>query len=1167
MAIFRGTGGSVGSTNNSIVSAVTTQAGIATTKAGEASASATTATTKASEASASATTASTEATEATASATTASTKATEANTAKTGAETAQTAAESARDTAQTHANTANNSSVQTVAGISTQVQNVNNIRTEIQNVDTIKTDVSSVSGLSDELDTIVNKYDGTTNASGDNKNIVQIDTVADNIASVNNVGNNIANVNAVHSNASNINTVAADGTDIGTVSSNISNVNTVAGISSNVTTVAGLEAKMDTVIADASDIGAVAGNIGDVTTVSGINSEVDTVAGIAAKVTTVADNITDVQNADTNAANASTSASQAANSASAAGASATTASTKATEASNSATAASNSATTATTKATEAAGSATTAGTSASTATTKASEASASATTATTKAGEAASSASAASGDATTSTTKASEASASATSAATSATNSQTAANAWSGYFNTYLGSYSAPPTVDSQGNALQTGAFYYDTGAGSNTVGLYVYNGSTWVYSTNYNNVTAPYILAQDLNANGNDIISVGNVGIGITSPVLAKLNIKQSSVLDNNGLNGIRIDHSTGTAYSGLGLHYSNTVLTAGEAGGTTSTNLLFRTAITGSETERMRISYRGFVGIGESNPTAPLHIKATTNVPLLLETTHSGGNSRIRFRNENHDKNLGVNNDGQFTLFDITNTKTPFTIANNVSSNTFVINGQSKVGIGTNAPDAKLDVVGDIASTGAIITNGIVSIESATPRLRFKETDLSGNNFEFRNSGGNFIGRTSSDDFATQQNRMVLKSNGDVQFYEDTGTTPKLFWDASEESLGVGTNTPAEALHVTGNIRLGDTSPAEVYTNSSELRLGVDRNNDNDTSNITFYTNNDEKVCINKDGKVGIGTSSPTQRLHIDGGAGNAIARLQGDATLRIDFGTSSDPDAGRIEYLSTSNAMRLFTANTERMRINSSGNVGIGTSSPDTLLEVVGANPILTIRDSEYSQASTNATLRLAESGGSDTLGNYWDINHTSNGQLRFVQDKDGANNERMRIDASGHVIVPAGITLGTAAGTYNAANTLDDYEEGNWTMSLREEGTGNISSSTNTNCKYTKIGRVVHVQGHIVDINNDALTGTGNLQIIGLPFTQTSDGGTRGHGSCQVNGFAGSNVEKGLFVQGQSNTNYCVIKYNSAGTGASIVSVTALANADSSDLFFSLTYTTT
>ena len=92
------------------------------------------------------------------------------------------------------------------------------------------------------------------------------------------------------------------------------------------------------------------------------------------------------------------------------------------------------------------------------------------------------------------------------------------------------------------------------------------------------------------------------------------------------------------------------------------------------------------------------------------------------------------------------------------------------------------------------------------------------------------------------------------------------------------------------------------------------------------------------------------------------------------------------------------------------------------------------------------------------------------------------------ERARIDSSGHLIVPEGITLGTAAGTYNAANTLDDYEEGTWTPSIGGDATYVLQTGT-----YTKIGNVVHISARL-HIN---IKGTGSgTTFSGLPFTNGS-----------------------------------------------------------------------
>ena len=106
-------------------------------------------------------------------------------------------------------------------------------------------------------------------------------------------------------------------------------------------------------------------------------------------------------------------------------------------------------------------------------------------------------------------------------------------------------------------------------------------------------------------------------------------------------------------------------------------------------------------------------------------------------------------------------------------------------------------------------------------------------------------------------------------------------------------------------------------------------------------------------------------------------------------------------------------------------------------------------------------------------------------------------NSAPSEKMRIDSSGHAIIPAGVTLGTAAGVYSAANTLDDYEEGTWTPTFTNGVGFNASTTASVAGTYTKIGNMVHVEASFyLTGNNSAVTTSDMIDVAGLPFTMSA-----------------------------------------------------------------------
>jgi len=209
----------------------------------------------------------------------------------------------------------------------------------------------------------------------------------------------------------------------------------------------------------------------------------------------------------------------------------------------------------------------------------------------------------------------------------------------------------------------------------------------------------------------------------------------------------------------------------------------------------------------------------------------------------------------------------------------------------------------------------------------------------------------------------------------------------------LGIGTASPAGILDVAGDgpYYFGNTSDDTTksspivfrqhnsgtesegfmgmmgYSNSTDVNdiyIGGGLGDYNGATNIYLRTQSDTttrnattRMSILSSGNVGIGTASPSQLLHIKGAVPTLLFEDSTNGNLAFigdaaDFLTSGDTDADAFGIRSEGE-IRLGTGgNNTRMLINSSGNVGVGTTSPGSLLTVKGDNKGIDVRSNDYS-----------------------------------------------------------------------------------------------------------------------------------------------------------------------------------------------------------------------
>ena len=194
------------------------------------------------------------------------------------------------------------------------------------------------------------------------------------------------------------------------------------------------------------------------------------------------------------------------------------------------------------------------------------------------------------------------------------------------------------------------------------------------------------------------------------------------------------------------------------------------------------------------------------------------------------------------------------------------------------------------------------------------------------------------------------------------------------SGSNVGIGTSSPTSAIDVRGEAVFGSGTDGVKLTYSAGNSTGIIDTGFTSTG-LEFRTGNSFAAKIESSGNVGIGTSSPSNTLSLEGSGTGLNINSTNDEVKKIAF-ENSGVLTGYIGS-STSSPLRFLNGSgTERMRIDSSGNLLVGTTSIPNGTSSYGSAFV--------SESGNRRTLYLATSASSNGLARF----HNSNGQVGTI-----------------------------------------------------------------------------------------------------------------------------------------------------------------------------------
>jgi len=257
---------------------------------------------------------------------------------------------------------------------------------------------------------------------------------------------------------------------------------------------------------------------------------------------------------------------------------------------------------------------------------------------------------------------------------------------------------------------------------------------------------------------------------------------------------------------------------------------------------------------------------------------------------------------------------------------------------------------------------------------------------------------------------------------------------------------------------------------------------------------------------------------------------------------------PPAGITTYKGTPSAGDLGVG--LHIKTADSG-ASVNSAADEIIVEGSGSSGI-----SILSGTSNEGSIKFGDSGDNDI--GYISYNHSTNAT---VFGTNGAS--QWAIDSAGNLLPSAtdhGIYLGVTSAT--AANHLDDYEEGTWTLAVND-GTNTATHDGNGNTgTYVKVGNVVHLTGYVLLTSLGSVSG--NVYLGTFPFTVL--GNNRNYSAFNITYAAGLSTTAGYNMGGYAvinNTVALIQRWDAAGGTTNMTTAEITADAQ---FIFNITYMT-